>query len=157
MREGQGKRGLKIRTMAKKGVRLPVMQFEGEVPTIAVQYLLAPFHQRDLIPIFFKSPYTPQKGITLESRSNQPHLQVEVLEDLDECGFEAGYLEAVSDAPNEPDRVNVGPDILEQAAYEGWFSANQSCRPPADEHRRQLGKNALGFVSEYLSKSSQRS
>jgi hypothetical protein len=42
------------------------------------------------------------------------------LEDLYERGFESGDLETVPDTPNESDRVNVSPDILEKAADERW-------------------------------------
>lgn len=74
------------------------MQLVHEVRTIAVHDRLAAFEEGDL--------------------------QVEVVQDLDERAFEAGDLEPVLDAADEPDRVDLRPDVLEQSADErcgvGW-------------------------------------
>ena len=51
----------------------------------------------------------------------QRELQIEFLQDLDECWLQARNLQAVLDAPNEAKRVDFGAHILQQAANE--------CRP----------------------------
>jgi hypothetical protein len=90
-------------------MRLSVMQRESELTTVAVQDRLASLHQRDL-------PRT-SAGIQC-TRRKRTHLQVEVLQDLDERDFETWDLESVLDATNQSDRIDLCSDVLEQSTDE---------------------------------------
>lgn len=48
----------------------------------------------------------------------QRHLQVEVVQDLDEGSFEPGNLESVFDSANESNRIDLCANILEQTSDE---------------------------------------
>ena len=52
------------------------------------------------------------------SGARKRHLEVEVLQDLDQRELEPGDLEPVLDAADEADRVNLGTDVLEESTDE---------------------------------------
>ena len=76
-------------TRPQEAVGLAGVELEREVAAVAVQNRLAAFHEGDL--------------------------EVEILEDLNQGQLEAGDLESVLNPADKPDRVDLGPDVLEQA------------------------------------------
>lgn len=66
----------------------------------------------------------------------QRYLQVEVLQDLDQRGFETRYFETVLDASNETNGIDLRADVLQEATDKGY-----------DQDRRQVSK-VLGGLEE---------
>ena len=68
------------------------------------------------------------------------HLEVEVVQDLDERALEAGDLEPVLDAPYEPDGVDLRPDVLQQPADERCVHVRVRVSKVCEEEREEEGK-----------------
>jgi len=80
------------------------------------------------------------------SQRDRTRLEVKVLQDLDERRLEPGDLEAVLDAADEADRVDLGADVLEQTADEAC--AREERVRKTQEGMRATGRDARGLVSE---------
>ena len=74
------------------------------------------------------------------------YLQIEVVENLDQGTAESRNLETVFDAANESNRIDLGSNILKEAA-------NEYCRATRQQgHRRPHGRTYMaGFLSTSVS------
>lgn len=70
-------------------------------------------------PCEFRTVTVEDSLATLQER----HLQVEVMEDLDQRAAESRDLEAILDAPDESYRIDLGTDVFKEAANEYWRAA----------------------------------
>ena len=76
---------------------------------------------------------------------------MEVLQDLDERFLETWNFQAVLDAPDEPNWVDFGADVLQQSANECYERVQNNYSGV------ETPISVPGRLSEYFSKSSQRS
>lgn len=100
------------RGRAEEAVRRAAVQLDQVLVAIRVEDLLTAFEKRNLM----KERSAVSRGRGGRHWESPPYLKREVLENLDERVLEARNLHAVSDAPNEQHRVDVGANILEQRA-----------------------------------------
>lgn len=73
------------------------------------------------------------------------HVQIRLLQDLHQSWLESRDLEAIPNPSNEPYRIDLRADMLEEGTYKVW-----RCQ-------RIQRVYSPGRVSEYCSRSSQRS
>lgn len=101
-------------TSKEEPARLVSMKLFRKVSTIPVQYRLTPLKKR--------------------------YLQVEVLQDLDQGGFEAWNFETVLDASDETDWIDLSSNVLEKATDESCDSVKDESAGDKGDGREGEGK-----------------
>lgn len=90
------------------------------MPAVGEQDRLATLHERDLSKFVssYQLPLIERRSTEGEDEGSTAHLQLKVLQNLDQGRFEARNLQSVLDSPNEANGVNLGADVLEETADE---------------------------------------